>query len=168
MKSLFAKRGLIRTGRRRCDHCRDRWLGGKRIGADGKPGLIVQCKQSAPNKNCAQCSIDGVSCSKRVSAGDTVKTRRGGYEWALGMEALSENLDDVVDRLTPRLENNEQITLSKAEWNLIVDKATGFGRAVAEMKVLSAEIPDSYDDDDLRRAKDNNGRDVEMWKFVGK
>lgn len=84
------------------------------------------------------------------------------------MEALSENLDDVVDRLTPRLENNEQIMLSKAEWNLIVDKATGFGRAVAEMKVLSAEIPDSYDDDDLRRAKDNNGRDVEMWKFVGK
>ena len=145
------------------------WTNPKRKGNNGEFGLLVQCKQTAPNKNCAQCSFDGVACNKRVNTGGLVKVQPGGWDLAIGCEGVAEQvqelMDDHVESLDPDNEN-DVVALNRDDLHAIRDKAAALVRALGALKDLCEEIPDHYYGDDKRQARDSNNRVVKLWEIA--
>ncbi|KAG7527224.1 hypothetical protein FFLO_07149 [Filobasidium floriforme] len=167
--TLFARQGKVRKGEDRCGHCRAMWTNPKRKGNNGEFGLLVQCKQTAPNKNCAQCSFDGVVCDKRVNTGGLVKVQSGGWDLAIGCEGVAEQVQELMDGHVESLDPEDEedvVALNRDDLHAIRDKTAALVRALGALKDLCEEIPDRYYSDDKRQAQDSNNRVVKLWEIA--
>lgn len=170
MATYFSRHGIIHVGDDRCQGCRDLVFSPKKKNKKGVPGLLLQCKQTAANKRCAQCAASGVPCTLDRSNTDSIKVSCTVPVHAMRVHKEIEKAVVIVEKVYGVLvDDDTRAIFSIAEFEDLrkgLDKAMrASNRLDAAAKGVDEVFVENYDP---HYATDNNGRKVKLWLLVGR
>jgi hypothetical protein len=170
MATYFSRHGLTHVGDDRCKGCRDLVFDPKKKNKKGVPGLLLQCKQTAANKRCAQCAASGIPCSLDRSNGDWIKVSNTVPVYASRVYKEIEKAVVIVETTYgAMLDSDKRAILTIEDFKDLrkdLDKALrASNRLLASAKGIDEVFIEQYDP---HYAVDNNGRKIKLWTIVGR